>query len=70
MNLEFGVRPPAQRAYAPGGNAELIDCGLRAKRHRAKGIGHMEEFGIRNAECGKKECGIRKSEKGKAHGTR
>ncbi len=28
------------------------------------------EGGSRNAECGKKEFGMRKSEKGKAHGAR
>jgi hypothetical protein len=25
-------------------------CGLRVKRHRAKGIAHTKEFGIQNAE--------------------
>jgi len=28
------------------------------------------EVGGGNSECGKKEFGVRKSEKGKAHGTR
>ena len=52
----------------------LLACGLWVTGNELRGAGkraeHIEKFGIRNAEFGKKEFGMRKSEKGKAHGAR
>ena len=45
------------------GGCELGVAGKKGIEQRAKGIGDIEEFGSRNAECGKKEFGSRKKAK-------